>query len=203
MLLTFEGIDGCGKTTQIKSVKSYFERLGREVLSLREPGGTNFSEQIREILLYSKDKISARAELLLFEAARANLVETVVKPALSEGKVVICDRFYDSTTAYQGFGRGLPIEEINQANMIATGGLTPDATFYLYVTLETARMRSHHRYADRIESAGDAFFERVVAGFAEISRLEPERVYLVDANGTIEQTFRKIENILNKKMSNS
>lgn len=196
MFITFEGIDGCGKTTQLKVLKDYLEKRGRKAVTLREPGGTDFSEKIREILLYSKDAISARAELLLFEAARANLVETVIKPELAGGNIVLCDRFYDSTTAYQGYGRGLPLDEINKCNTIATGGLKPNLTFFLNLSLEESKIRSHNRYQDRIEKAGDAFFERVLAGFKTIAAQEPERFHIIDAHGSVEETAKIIQEIV-------
>lgn len=196
MLITFEGIDGCGKTTQLKKLKEYLESLGKSVIMLREPGGTDFSEKIREILLYSRDAISARAELLLFESARAHLVETVIKPALGEGKIVLCDRFFDSTTAYQGYGRGLDLGEIKQCNLIATGGLVPNATFFLNLSLEQSKIRSHNRYQDRMEKAGDAFFERVIEGFSKIAQNEPDRFFIIDASGTVEHTSNRINEIV-------
>lgn len=203
MFITFEGIDGCGKTTQIKLLCQYLVKKGLNVITLREPGGTDFSEKIRELLLNSKHKIATRAELMLFEAARAHLVENVIKPALSDGKIVICDRFYDSTTAYQAFGRDLPLEDVNFCNMFATGGLKPDITFYLKITLEESKKRSHHRYFDRIEQSGDIFFRKVIEGYEFIAKSEPERFIVIDASGRREETSSKIiakfEEIYNHK----
>jgi dTMP kinase len=203
MFITFEGIDGSGKTTQIKLLQTYLEKKGIAVLTLREPGGNAFSEQIRELLLNSKHKISSRTELLLFEAARAQLVDSVIKPALTEGKIVISDRFYDSTTAYQAFGRGLPLEEVNFCNMFATGGLKPDITFYLKISLEESKKRAHYRFYDRIEQSGDIFFQKVIEGYNYIASREPERFIVIDASGRREETSSKIiakfEEIYNKK----
>lgn len=192
MLITFEGIDGCGKSTQLTIIGDLLEKKGCKVLRLREPGGTALSESIREILLSSKNKINDTTELLLFASARANLVEEVIKPALLRDEYVLCDRFYDSTTAYQGYGRRIDLDIINACNKIATGGLKPDLTFYLKIFLETAFIRAGHRQPDRIEKAGDDFFNRVVDGFQKIAESEPERVKIIDAEGTIEQTKIKI-----------
>ena len=200
MFITFEGVDGCGKTTQLKLVKEYLESKGRKVITLREPGGTEFSEKIREILLFSKDNINSIAELMLFESARSNLVEYVIKPALADGVIVLSDRFYDSTTAYQGYGRGLDLEQVNACNMIATGGLKPDLTFYLEVPLEVAKSRSHDRVQDRIESAGDEFFNKVTSGFRAIAASEPERFVVIDSSGDLCVTNAKIMEIISSKM---
>ncbi len=192
MFITFEGIDGCGKTTQLQLLKEYLEDKGYQVVMIREPGGTDFSEKIRDILLYSKDNISPIAELMLFESARANLVENVIKPALAEGKIVLSDRFYDSTTAYQGYGRGLDLEKVKSCNIFATNGLKPDLTFYLEVPLNIAHTRSHKRVYDRIESAGDNFFQRVIDGFRAIAESEPERFVIIDSTDELEVTRQRI-----------
>jgi dTMP kinase len=188
MLITFEGIDGCGKSTQLQKIGDLLEKQGLKVHRLREPGGTEFSESIREILLSSKNKINDVAELLLFEAARSNLVEDLIKPALSRGEYVLCDRFYDSTTAYQGYGRQIDLNIIRQSNEIATGGLKPNLTFYLKIKLENAKLRAGNREKDRIEKAGDEFFKRVFQGFEDIAAAEPNRVKIIDAEGNLEQT---------------
>ena len=188
MLITFEGIDGCGKSTQLQLIGDLLESQGLKVHRLREPGGTEFSESIREILLSSKNKINDVAELLLFEAARSNLVESFIKPALSRDEYVLCDRFYDSTTAYQGYGRQIDLNIIKQCNEIATGGLKPNLTFYLKISLKNAKLRAGNREKDRIEKAGDEFFKRVFRGFEEIAASEPIRVKIIDAEGNLEQT---------------
>ncbi len=192
MFITFEGVDGCGKSTQLQLIGDMIESRGYKVHRLREPGGTVLSESIRELLLSSKSSINDIAELLLFEAARANLIEQVIKPALKNGEYVLCDRFYDSTTAYQGYGRKIDLNIINQCNAIATSGLKPDLTFYLKITYETAKLRSGNRIKDRIEKSGDAFFKRVLRGFEDISINEPERVVVIDSEGSIENTKNEI-----------
>ncbi|MDX9789741.1 MAG: dTMP kinase [Candidatus Kapaibacterium sp.] len=192
MLITFEGIDGCGKSTQLNIIGDLLENHGYTVHRLREPGGTTLSESIREILLSSKNNINDIAELLLFEAARSNLTENLIKPALANGEFVLCDRFYDSTTAYQGFGRQIDIDVIAACNQIAVGNLKPDLTFYLKISLDSAKKRAGNREQDRIEKAGDDFFSRVINGFDTIAQNEPDRVIIIDSEGSIEETKYKI-----------
>lgn len=190
MFITFEGIDGSGKTTQITLLESWLRGKGMGVVSLREPGGTALSESVRGVLLSAKHDIVSRAELLLFEAARAQLVETVIRPAINRGEVVICDRFADSSTAYQGFGRGLPVEEVQQCNNIATGGLLPTITFFLDVSVEISLARASGRQTsapDRMEKSGLEFFERVRNGYLALANAEPERFVIVPAEQPAEE----------------
>jgi len=200
MLITFEGIDGCGKSTQLELLKKYLTANGRQVLSLREPGGTVLAEDIRNILLHSEHKLTRESELFLFESARADLVSKVIKPAIAEGKIVLCDRFYDSTTAYQGYGRGLDIEVISKINNFATQGLIPDITFYLHVSLETSNLRTRDKKKDKIENSGDGFFSRVVKGYKELCKNEPLRFIEINAEGDIKETEIKIINIIENKL---
>jgi len=197
MLITFEGIDGCGKSTQIELLEVYLKNKGCKVKILREPGGTEFSESVREILLSEKNHINKISELLLFEAARADLVDRILKPALSEGYIILLDRFYDSTTAYQGYGRGIPLDVINFSNEIVTNGLKPDITFYLDIPLKTAIERTNNKELDRMESAGNDFFERVIGGYREIAIQESERIIMID--GTLDK--EKIFEIITRKIS--
>lgn len=192
MFISFEGIDGAGKTTQIAEVKKWLESRGKEVILVREPGGTDFSEEIRNILLNKKIEINSTSELMLFEAARADLCEKVIRPALDSGKIVLTDRFFDSTTAYQGYGRGLDIHKVQAVNEFAVGKTRPNITFYLRISLETSALRSTKKIADRIESSGRKFFERVLAGFEEIAKSEPKRFKIIDSEGTPEQTKNAI-----------
>lgn len=201
MFITFEGIDGSGKTTQIRLVEEYFSAKGFDVVCLREPGGTELSEKIREMLLSEKNHISSIAELMLFEAARADLTEKVIRPALEKGKVVLCDRFYDSTTAYQGFGRQMDLSSVRAFNMFATANLEPDLTFYLKLSLDESRKRAKDSPRDRMENSGDAFFHRVINGFSEIAKAEPERFKIVDASGSVEDTFGLIKSDIEKYLS--
>ena len=190
--ISFEGSDGVGKSTQIKLLESYLKDLGHELLVLREPGGTQISEAIREILLDKNNaKMSESAELLLYEAARAQLCEELIKPALVRGVTVIADRFYDSSLAYQGFGRGIDLNEVQSLNEFATGGLKPDITFLLHLPNSLSRKLIDHE-ADRLELAGEEFMSRVQTGFLEIAKAEPERIKLIDASGSKEEVFSRI-----------
>lgn len=195
--ITFEGGEGCGKSTQAALLKEALEETGLEVVVVREPGGTKLGEKIRALL---KDELEDppcdRAELLLFEAARAQLVEETIRPALEKGAWVISDRFSDSTLAYQGYGRGLPLDVLRRANEFAIQGLKPDLTVLLDVPPETAASRMRRREsatgtpADRIECAGREFHERLRRGFIELAEAEPERFARVDA-GVSEDEVRE------------
>jgi dTMP kinase len=195
MFITFEGIDGSGKTTQIHKLSQRLIALGHEVLPLREPGGNSISEKIRETLLAAGNDIAPRAELLLFVAARAQLVEKVIRPSLLRGKLVICDRYIDSSVAYQGFGRGIPVEEVRECNKIATGNLVPNITFFLDVPPDVASERAIGRSEenlDRIERAGVTFFERARQGYLKIAETEPKRFIVVDGRDNPEAIHQKI-----------
>ncbi len=200
MLITFEGIDGSGKTTQINLLAEYLQAKSNDVLVLREPGGTELSEQIRELLLSNKNEINSHSELFLFEAARSDLVSKVIKPALQEDKIVICDRFYDSTTAYQGYGRGLPLDTINMINSFATFGIVPDITFYLKVSIETSKERTKEKRLDRIENAGDSFFNKIITGFEKIASKEPDRFFIINSDDNIKNIHQNILKIVEKKL---
>jgi len=199
MFITFEGGEGCGKSTQVKRFAARLEASGRKVLLTREPGGTRLSELVRSLLKDEReDPPCDRAELLLFLAARAQLVHNVVLPALEAGTWVVSDRFSDSTFAYQGYGRGLPLDVLRMANDFACAGLRPDRTVLLdadpAVTL--ARMRSREAAtateADRIERAGAEFHSRLRRGFLEMAAAEPDRISVVDASGTPEEVEGRI-----------
>ncbi|MCX6153607.1 MAG: dTMP kinase [Candidatus Kapabacteria bacterium] len=199
MFISFEGIDGCGKTTQIEQLSNYFEKRGAELIKLREPGGTATSEQIRSILLNHKNDIDSVTELFLFEAARSCLVQQIIKPALDEGKIVLSDRFFDSTIAYQGYGRGLNMEMINKLNEFATQNIKPDITFYLKISLDLSNQRTKYKNPDRMELSGQIFFERVIKGFDEIALKEPNRVITIDSSGQVQKTFSLIEKAINER----
>jgi dTMP kinase len=198
MFITFEGIDGSGKTTQIQLLARYFEAKGKDVIIIREPGGTIFSEKIREILLSKENDLNSVSELFLFESARADLVEKVIIPALANGKIVLCDRFFDSTTAYQSYGRMINFADVTNCNLLATSGLKPDITLFLDVSMEISHQRSKYRERDRMESSGDDFFNRVKEGFHQIAQKEPERIFVIDSSGDINDTQEKIMFIINK-----
>ena len=192
--ITFEGGEGCGKSTQVQRLVKTLQSRGIEVILTREPGGTLLNEKIRHLIKDQDEEAPVdKCELLLFLSARAQLCEKVIRPALSEGKWVISDRFCDSTFAYQGYGRGMDLTEIKRINAFATGNLLPDLTILLDVTPEVASTRMRAREAmtstsaDRIELAGNAFHARLREGFLTMQKEEPNRIKLVDASGTPEE----------------
>lgn len=191
LFITVEGIDGCGKSTQARLIAAALEAAGHDVLRLREPGGVKISEQIRAILLDPANaEMGDACELLLYEAARAQLVHQVIRPALAAGKTVVCDRFYDSTTAYQAFADGLDRDMVFQANDLAVDGCRPNLTFVFDLPVEDAlRRRSGRGAEDRLELKGLEFQERVAAGFRAVAADEPDRVKLIDAGGSIAEVF--------------
>lgn len=192
--ITVEGIDGVGKSTQAALIEAVLDSAGYDVLRLREPGGVKISEQIREILLDPANvEIGDVCELLLYEAARAQLVHQVIRPALAAGKTVVCDRFYDSTTAYQAFADGLDRNMVSQANELAVDGCRPDLTLVFDLPVEDAlRRRSGREAEDRLELKGLEFQERVAAGFRAVAADEPDRVKLIDAGGSIAEVFSSV-----------
>ncbi|MEK6572125.1 MAG: dTMP kinase [Bacteroidota bacterium] len=219
MLITFEGLDCSGKTTQARLLVERLERaqgievgpasrlLGEasKVIFLREPGGADLSERIRIMLLDTKNSgMNPIAELFLFSAARAQLVSDVIKPALQRGDVVVCDRFYDSTTAYQGWGRGIDHEGVRKLNAIATSGITPDLTFYLDIdSIEVERRKALSGLKeDRMESSGRAFYERVRQGYLEIARTETDRFIVLDGTEPINVLKEKVWNIVIRRLKN-
>lgn len=185
IFITFEGSEGCGKTTQIELLRLALESEGRRVLLTREPGGTSIGEKIRHLLQHDADGegMFSEAELLLFAASRAQLVREVIKPALNDGRVVISDRFMDSTTVYQGVARAIPAEAVATINNFAVGECIPELTFVLDLEPGAARDRiSARKGLDRIERESAEFFDRVRAGYLELARNESKRVRLVDAS---------------------
>lgn len=197
LFITFEGPDGCGKTTQMKLLAEYLEKKGEEVVLTREPGGKGLGEKVREILLNYDGEVSDRCESFLFLADRAQNVDIIVNPAVKAGKIVLCDRHIDSTVAYQGYGRGLDIERINMLNNLATNGKKPDLTFVFDVDVETS-MKRVGKEKDRMESAGIDFHNRVRQGYLELAKQEPNRIKVIDATKSIEEIHDEIINILNK-----
>ena len=197
--ITFEGGEGCGKSTQVRRLKAALEARGVKVLLTREPGGTPLAEKIRALLKdETGDPPCDRAEMLLFLAARAQLVRNVIRPALESGTWVVSDRFSDSTLAYQGYGRGLPLDVVRESNDFACEGLKPDLTLLLDVDPATARARMRgreaatHTSADRIERAGDDFHARLRKGFLEMAAAEPRRIVTVDASGTEDEVWEGV-----------
>jgi len=197
--ITFEGGEGCGKSTQVARLRDALRAAGVDVVLTREPGGTWLSEQIRSLIKdQTTDAPCDRSELLLFLAARAQLVRNVIRPALAEGKWVVSDRFSDSTVAYQGYGRGLPLDLIRLIDAFACEDLKPDLTLLLEVSPETALRRRHgreeatHTAADRIELAGEGFHARLRVGFEEQAKAEPDRIVTIDANGSVDEVWERV-----------
>ena len=190
--ITLEGIDGCGKSTQSRPLMAALRNAGYEVLHLREPGGVRISEKIRALLLDPENsEMGDVCELLLYEAARAQLVHEVVAPALAAGTTVVCDRFYDSTTAYQGYADGLDLQTVTQANVLAVDGHRPDLTLVFDIDPEAAHARRADRAEgeDRLEAKGLAFQSKVAEGFRAIAKAEPTRVKLIDAREDIAHVY--------------
>jgi dTMP kinase len=189
MFFSFEGIDCSGKTTQAKLLVEKLQEMNREILFLREPGGTEISEQIRQILLNKKNlKMTQISELLLFSASRAQLVSEVIKPALAKGTIVITDRFVDSTTAYQGFGRGLHHGGVKGINAIATNGLMPKRTFFIDITVNEMheRRQGSRQETDRMEMSNEDFYNRVRDGYHQIAKEEPSRFIVINGKQPID-----------------
>jgi dTMP kinase len=200
LLITFEGTEGCGKSTQISLLAEKLRALKRTVRLVREPGGTPIGEEIRHTLKHSSANhgMTSEAELLLMNASRAQLVREIIRPALDAGEVILCDRFYDSTTAYQGYGRGLNLKLVKTVIDFAVGDTRPQLTLLLHVPAEVSRARLASRQStlpfvrDRIEEADQSFFERVVKGYRAIAEEDPDRVKLIDAVDSVEAVQEKI-----------
>ncbi len=195
LFITFEGADGCGKTTQLNLLKDYLEKNSYNVIVTREPGAKGLGEKLRNILLNYDGEVSNQCESFLFLADRAQNVETIVLPAIKEGKIVLCDRHTDSTVAYQGYGRGLDLEQINYLNNIATCGVKPDLTLVFDVDIETSQKRVGAE-KDRMEKSGTEFFNRVRTGYLELAKSEPDRVKVVNSTHSIEEVFNDVLNIV-------
>jgi dTMP kinase len=188
LLITFEGIDGSGKSTQARLLDKHLRGEGHPTLLVREPGGTELSERIRSMLLDRDLNVEPMAELLLFSAARAQLVAAEVRPALEEGRIVLCDRFYDSTTAYQGAGRGIADPEWLQGlHRRVTNGLVPDRTYLVELDPESARRRrrASAQEDDRMEAADEGFYDRVADAYAHLAESEPDRFVRLDGTAPI------------------
>ena len=196
IFITFEGGDGAGKTTHITFLATCLRSMGYEVLCLREPGGTSIGEYLRSIVLDPKNSTMAdQTELLIYEAARAQIVKEVIIPALARGAVVLLDRFYDSTIAYQAYGRGLPLSFVRQANIFACQGVHPCRTILLTTDAsaeEGLDRATHHGQADRLEQAGADFHARVNAAFMHLAAENPARIRVVSSAGAKNETARAI-----------
>ncbi len=214
IFISFEGGEGAGKTTQINRLKNYLENEGYSVVSTREPGGTPESEKIRDLVIQSNDaKWSAKAECLLFFAARQMHVERLIKPALSERKIVICDRFTDSTIAYQSFGHNLPIEFVKNIKREVIGDFEPDITFIFDIAPEMGLARSlkHNASTDNIKEKNEdryeklelSFHKRLREGFLTIAKENPQRCFVIDASDTIDNITNKLISIMKEKLENA
>lgn len=210
LFITFEGIDGSGKSTQAELLVDRLKSSGRNAALLREPGGTDLSERVRRLLLDPALRIHALTELLLFSAARAQLVEERIRPSLGDGAIVVCDRFYDSTTAYQGAGRQVAeLSWVKDLNRHVTGGLVPDRTYLIALDLEVAMRRRHERSGggsapgDRMEQSDAEFYRRVVDAYERLADAEPDRFRRLDGSKSVEELSEEIwldlQGILNER----
>lgn len=192
MFITFEGADGCGKTTQQMLAADYLESKGYEVLITREPGAKGLGEDIRKILLDYKGPVSERCESLLFLADRAQHVDNMILPAIEKGQIVLCDRYTDSTVAYQGYGRQQNLERIKKLNDFATNFLKPDLTFVFDIDVETSMQRVGME-KDRMESEGKEFHNRVRNGYLKLAEEEPNRIKVLDASKSIDEIHQEVK----------
>lgn len=201
--ITFEGCEGVGKTTQVDRLKRYLEKSGQPALFLREPGGTVISEKIREMLLSKEnDKMNGKCEALLYSAARAQLLGEVVAPALEKGSIVVCDRFTDSTFAYQGAARGLGVDFIDELNKLTCGDIVPDVTVFLDLHPREAFARKGGADKnDRLESQSIEFHEKVYLGYKEIASRYPERFVCVDASKDADGVWKEVIALLRRRTS--
>ncbi len=195
LFITFEGADGSGKTTQLNLVKDFLEKEGYDVVVTREPGALELGKKIRNILLHYEGVVADRCEMFLFLADRAQHVDTFIKPSIQDGKVVLCDRYIDSTVAYQGYGREQDIQLLKDLNNIAVNSLKPDLTLLFDVSTETAQQRVGSE-KDRLESSGLDFHRRVRNGYLELQKEEPNRIKLINANNSIENVYEQTKNTI-------
>jgi len=200
--ISIEGIDKSGKSTQAELLVDHLQKNGYEVVFTFEPGATEFGQKLRYLALNwnPKDGIDDRAEMFLFAADRAQHVSRVIRPALDADKVVISDRFFDSTLAYQGYGRALDLDDLLMVQALATGGLKPNLTVWVDVDLQTARDRGWGKGADRIEAEDEAWFQRVREGFSTLWQTEPGRFFRVDGVRAADDIFKDIQNVVAARM---
>ncbi len=201
--ITLEGPEGAGKSTQVKHLTTLLTERGIDHLVTRDPGGTPLGKKIRRILLTPNLDVSPRAELLLYQADRAQHVEELIMPALREGKLVICDRYVDSTMAYQGYGRGIDFDLIKELNQIATGGLMPSLTFLFDLDSEEGLSRRHPAGHDRIEREALDFHIKVRQGYLEMAKQEPERFHIIDASKPLSAVQQEFQDVLLQKLAAS
>ncbi len=195
LFITFEGADGCGKTTQLNKAEQLLKELGYDIVVTREPGALEVGQKIRDIVLHHKGIVSDNCEMFLYLADRSQHMDTLIKPAIEEGKIVLCDRHTDSTIAYQGYGRGREIKKLEELNKIATSGLTPDLTILFDVDTAVAQTRVGNE-KDRIEAAGITFHQKVRDGYIKIANKNKDRIKVVNANNSIEDVYNDTKNII-------
>ena len=208
LFITFEGTEGCGKSTQIELLARQLRAISHRVRTLREPGGTPIGEEIRHTLKHSPNNaaMTAEAELLMMNASRAQIVREIIRPALAAGEIVLCDRFYDSTIAYQGFGRELDLEKVKSVIEFAVGGTKPDLTLFLHVPADVSAERLRSRQStlpfvrDRIEEADRKFFERVAHGYGVIAASEPQRVKFINGAQAVDAVCKTIWEIVQSRL---
>lgn len=199
--ITFEGTEGCGKSTHIKKLARRLEAEGHTVRTLREPGGTESGESIRQLLKHGPEELTAEAELLLMNASRAQLVREVIRPAIAAGEIVLCDRFYDSTTVYQGTGRGLNAAQVQRVIEFAAGETRPDLTLLLKIPLKISEERRARRAeTDRFEQADRTFFERIEAGYTALAAAEPDRIRVIQADQPLDSVAATIWKVVSERL---
>lgn len=201
MFITFEGLDASGKSTQAELTRARFLEYGKKVVYIREPGGTHLGEKIREILLDVQNSIDPVAEVFLFSAARAQLVREVIRPALARHEIVICDRYVDSTTTYQGYGRKIPMESIHAVNRLAIAEVLPDLTFFIDIPIDEIerRQKTAGKITDRMERSGRDFFERTRQGYIELSE-SCNRLKVIPGERSPDTIFSEIWSIIEKEL---
>ena len=208
IFITFEGIEGCGKTTQIKRLANRLDSLNHKITLTREPGGTDIGEAIREIVKHPPESatISAQTELLLMNASRTQLIQQIILPALKKGNTVLCDRFYDSTLAYQGYGRQLDLNKVHKAIELAIENTKPNLTLLLDIPLEVSTKRVKERQLksnetnDQFDRSGELFFKRVLDGFKTLAKAEPERFQVINANQNPDDVSNEIWQVVKEKI---
>ena len=204
MFITFEGPDGSGKTTQLNKLVPVLEAAGSDVIRTREPGGTDIGDQIRSVIMNMKNKsMHPRAEILLFCASRAQLVEELIRPSLAAGKIILCDRYADSTMAYQGYGHGLDRTALTQLLDFATGGLKPDLTLLFDIPAEAGLRRrlNNHEEWNRMDDYALQFHERVRSGYLAMAAAEPERWTVINADRTPEEIHEEVVSVITAKLA--
>jgi dTMP kinase len=199
LFITVEGIDGCGKSTQLDLISNYLKRKNYDIVFTREPGCKGLGENIRNLLLNYDGVVADKCEAFLFLADRAQNISTIVKPAVEMGKIVLCDRHIDSTIAYQGYARGEDIETLRYFNNIATNNYKPDLTFLFDISVETSFKRIG-KTRDRMESAGEDFFNKVRNGYLEIAKAEPNRVKVINSEQSIDEIFNCVRGYIDEKL---